>query len=220
MTWVKTLGEDEVTGALRAAYEADLARLGFVMEATRALSLRPDVALAFDTFTAAVKGVSVLTPQERRLISLVVADRVRSTYCVLVYAVDVERDLGGLDRVRAVLTDYRNAGLSPREVAILDYALAAVDGTATADRAEALRAVGLDDGAIVDVAVWATLRALRSRLYQALGVETDPFFLEQEDLAALVVRDDPAEAAGAPVGGPPPDHHREGGGSRSDRHRG
>ncbi|MDR7481446.1 MAG: hypothetical protein QN183_06330 [Armatimonadota bacterium] len=186
MTWVRTLDEDEVADELRPLYEAELARLGFVMEATKALSLRPRLAAALETFTAAVKQESALTPQERRLISLLVAHRLRSTYCVLVYAVDVERDLGGLARVRAVLRDYRTAGLTPREVAILDYALAAATGHPTAEHVAGLRAAGLDDGAIIDVAVWANLRALRSRVYEALGVETDPFFLEQADLVEAV----------------------------------
>jgi hypothetical protein len=85
MAWIRTLDEGEVTGALRQVYDADLARLGFVMAATKALSLRPGVAQTFDAFTAAVKGASALSPQERRLISLVVADRLGSTDCVLVY---------------------------------------------------------------------------------------------------------------------------------------
>jgi alkylhydroperoxidase family enzyme len=147
VAWAKTLNEDEVSGSLRQAYDAELARLGFVMEATKALSSTPDLAAAFETFTSAVKHASGLTPQERRLISLLVAQRLRSTYCVLVYATEVERDLGGLDRVRAV---------------------------------------GLDDRAIIDVAVWANLGAFRSRIYDALGVQTDPFFLEQADLVEAV----------------------------------
>lgn len=72
-----------------------------------------------------------------------------------------------------------------------------MDGTATADHVEALRAAGLDDGGVVDVAVWACLRASRSRLYQALGVQTDPFFLEQEGLAALVAPDEAGPVGGA-----------------------
>lgn len=191
MAWIRTLNDDEVTGSLRQAYEAELARLGFVMEATKALSIKPDLAQTFDAFTSAVKQASLLTPQERRLISLLVADRLGSTYCVLVYATDVERDLGGLDRVRAVLQNYRNAGLSAREVAILDYALAATTGHPTEEHATRLRAVGLDDEAIIDVAVWANLRAFRSKIYEALGVQTDQFFLEQEDLVqAVTVREE------------------------------
>lgn len=190
MAWIRTLDEDDVTGSLRQVYEAELARLGFVMEATKALSIKPDLAQAFDTFSGAVKQASSLTPQERRLISLLVADRLGSTYCVLVYATEVERDLGGLERVRTVLRDYRNAGLSAREVAILDYAVAAATGHATEEQVVRLREVGLDEGAILDVAVWTNLRAFRSRIYEALGVQTDHFFLEQEDLVqAVTVRE-------------------------------
>jgi len=186
MAWVRTLNEGEVSGPLRQVYETELSRLGFVMEATKALSIKPNLAQAFDIFTGVVKEASALTAQERRLISLLVADRLRSTYCVLVYATEVERDLGGLDRVRAVLRNYRSAGLSPREVAILDYALAAAAGHPSEEHVLRLREVGLDDGSIIDVAVWANLRACRSRIYEALGVHTDPFFLEQDDLVQAV----------------------------------
>ncbi len=186
MTWIRTLDEEEVAGSLRPAYEADLNQLGFVMEATKALSIKPDLALAFETFAGAVKQASSLTLQERRLISLLVADRVGSTYCTLVYGAEVERDLGGVDRVRAVLRNHREAGLSAREVPILDYAAAAATGHPTEEHISRLREAGLDDGAIIDVAVGANWRALRSRIYEALGVQTDPFFLEQEDLVQAV----------------------------------
>jgi alkylhydroperoxidase family enzyme len=105
---------------------------------------------------------------------------------VLVYATEVERDLGGLERVRAVLDNYRRAGLSEREVRIMDYAVAAATGHPTEDHVTRLRESGLDDGTILDIAVWANLRAFRSRIYEALGVQTDPFFLEQADLIAAV----------------------------------
>ena len=191
MAWIRTLNEDEVTGSLRQVYETEQGRLGFVMEATKALSINADLALAVDTFTSAVKLASSLSPRERRLISLVVADRLRSAYCVLVYATEVERDLGGLDRVRSVLRDYHSAGLSAREVAILDYAVAATTDHPTEGSVTRLRGVGLDDRAIIDVAVWANLRAFRSKIYEALGVQTDPFFLEQSDLVqAVAVREE------------------------------
>ena len=186
MAWVRTVDENEATGYLKQVYDAELNRLGFVMEATKALSIKPDLAQAFDVFTATVKQGSSLTPQERRLISLVIADQLGSAYCVLVYATEVERDLGGLDRVSAVLRDYRGAGLDSRQIAILDYAVAAVTGRPTEAHVTRLREAGVDDGAILDIAVWANLRAFRSRVYEALGVETDPFFLEQIELVQAV----------------------------------
>jgi len=197
VAWVRTLDEGQVTGELKAAYEADLRGLGFVMEATKALSANPDLAVAFAAFEGAVKQTSHLTVRERRLIHLVVADRVRSTYCVLVFAIALERDLGGVDGIREVLRDYRAAPqLSAREVAILDYALAAAVGHPSPEQIATLREAGLEDAAIVDVAATACLRLFGSRLYDALGVEIDPFFLEQQDLMAAVT-------AGAVSASPP-----------------
>lgn len=187
MAWVTLRGEDDVTGELRARYEADLNTLGFVMEATAALSPNPALAAAVEAFEAAVKRASHLTPRERRLIHLLVARRIRSIYCVLVYATALERDLGGLDGVRAVLSDYGAAPqLSAREKAILDFAVETAAGHPRPELVDRLRAEGLDDAAIVDVAAVACLRLFGSRLYDALGIETDAFFLEQQDLVDAV----------------------------------
>jgi hypothetical protein len=49
-----------------------------------------------------------------------------------------------------------------------------------------LREEGLDDASIVDVAVTAALRLFGSRVYDALGVEADSFFLEQQDLIEIL----------------------------------
>lgn len=199
MTWVRTAAEDEVTGELRARYEADLNQLGFVMEATKALTANPELAAAVEAFEAAVKRTSHLTARERRLIHLLVADRVNSPYCVLVYAVALERELGGTEGIRAVLRDHRRApSLSEREVAILDYAIAAAAGHPAREDVLRLRERGLDDAAIVDVAVTANLRLFGSRVYDALGVETDEFFQEQRDL--LDALNAPSLVAGAPGG--------------------
>lgn len=186
MAWIRTLDEDEVTGRLKERYEADLQQLGFVMEATKALSARPELALAFDAFEAVVRQHSGLTARERRLIHLLIADRIGSTYCVLVYASALERDLGGPGGIRAFLRDHHGVQLSEREVAILDYALEAAVSHPTEEHITRLRGVGLRDEDILDVAVVANLRLFGSRVYDALGVETDPFFLEQSDLVAAV----------------------------------
>ncbi len=192
MTWIRTVDESAATGWLQERYQHDLNELGFVMAGTKAFSAGSALAEAYHAFRQAIASARGLSLRERRLIHLVVADRIRSTYCVLVYCAALERELGGAAGIRAVLTDYRSAGLSDREVAMLDYALAVATGGARQAHVGRLRAVGLDDAAILEVAFTAGFRLLGSRLYDALGVETDPFFLEQEDLVAAL-----------------PPHHRE-----------
>lgn len=186
MTWIRTVREEEATDALERLYQSDLDEFGFVREAVKAFSVRPELAAAYHALRAAIWGTPGLTLRERRLINLLIAHRLASTYCAILFAIPLERDLGGPEGLRAVLRDYHRAQLSEREVAILDYALAVVDGGAREQHIARLREVGLDDPAILDVAFTAGQRLLGSRLYDALGVETDPFFLEQTDLVEAV----------------------------------
>jgi len=162
------------------------------MAATKAFSASPTLAEAYRVFRHAVQTEGGLGLRERRLINLVVADRIRSTYCVLVYGTALERELGGAAGLGAVLSDYRSAGLSEREVAVLDYALAVAVGGECREHVQRLRGLGLDDAAVLAVAFTAAFRVFGSRLYDALGVETDPFFLDQQDLMEVL-----------------PPHHRE-----------
>jgi uncharacterized peroxidase-related enzyme len=186
MTWIRTVDESAATGELKRRYQEDLDQLGFVMAATKAFSASPALAEAFHAFGQAIATERDLTLRERRLINLVVADRIHSTYCVLVYGTALEQELGGVAGLRAVLTDYRAAGLSEREVAVLDYALAVAVGGERREHVAGLLALGLDESTVLAVAFAAAFRLLGSRLYDALGVETDPFFLEQEDLVAAL----------------------------------
>jgi uncharacterized peroxidase-related enzyme len=188
MTWIRTVDESAATGWLREQFERDLSELGFVMAATKAFSASPVLAEAYRGFQQVIAAQRGLSLREQRLIHVVVAGRIGSTYCVLVYGAPLERELGGAEGLRRVLTDHRSAGLSDREVAILDYALAVAVGGEDPEHVARLREVGLDDAAILEVAFTAGFRLLGSRLYDALGVEADPFFLEQEDLVGALPR--------------------------------
>jgi len=195
VTWIRTIPDDEATEPLTPLYQQDLDTLGFVMESTKSLSVRPELAAAYAAFRQAVWSTAGLTLRERRLINLLVAHQVRSRYCALLYATMLERDLGGPEGIRTVLGDRHRARLSAREIAILDYALAAAAGCATPEHVGRLRDVGVDDAAILDVALTANLRLFGSRVYEALGVEADPFFLEQTDLVEATASSHPAAAA-------------------------
>ncbi len=186
MTWIRTVDEGEATGPLKERYESELRELGVILELTRALSSRPDLAMAYDTVKRTIFGQAGLSLRERRLINLIVADRIRSTACVLFYAIPLERELGGLAGIRALLDDHRAVGLPEREVAILDYALGVALAEAREEHVGRLRQAGLDDAAILEVAFTAAFRLFGSRLFDGLGVEIDSFLLEQEDLLAAL----------------------------------
>ena len=191
MTWIRTASPDEAVGPLKEIYEQDINTVGFVMEATKSLSARPEIAAAYAAFRQAVWATPGLSVRERRLVNMVVAHQVRSWYCTAVYAAAVEREIGGTAGVRAVLEDHRRAPLTAREAAILDYAVVAVGGNARPEHVARLRDAGLDDAAILDVAVAANLRQFGSRVFAALGVEPDSFFLEQTDLIQAIPAESP-----------------------------
>ena len=84
------------------------------------------------------------------------------------------------------MTDYRHAGLAEADVAILDFAVKLTDHAyrMTSRDVDRLRAVGLSDEEVVEVAAAAAQRNFVSRLYDALAAEPDAAYRDLE--AALV----------------------------------
>ncbi len=78
--------------------------------------------------------------------------------------------------ITALGSDYRAAPLSPRERAILDYAikLTLEPAAMSVEDVERLRAVGLDDGGIHDVAQVTGFFNLYNRLADGLGIDPEP----------------------------------------------
>lgn len=86
------------------------------------------------------------------------------------------------EQVQAIVVDPHAAGLTGQEVAILDFAVKMTDHAykMTPRDVERLRAEGLSDEEIVDVAAAAAQRNFASRLYDALGAEPDDAYRQLE----------------------------------------
>ena len=82
--------------------------------------------------------------------------------------------------VRAVKTDYRQAPLGAVDRGILDFArkLTLTPAEMGAADVDALRRLGLDDGAIHDVVQVTALFNYYDRLADGLGIESEPEFSE------------------------------------------
>ncbi len=85
-------------------------------------------------------------------------------------------------QIVAILEDYTNAGLTPAEVHMMDYAskISRVSGSVHPEDVETLRADGLSDQAITDIALAAAARNFISRFFDALGAGPDPELIERE----------------------------------------
>jgi alkylhydroperoxidase family enzyme len=84
------------------------------------------------------------------------------------------------EQVEAIARDFRTAGLTPAEVAMMEYAqkIALQAYKVTPEDIDRLRAHGLSDETILDVALTAAARCFFSKLLDAVGAEPDQEYQE------------------------------------------
>lgn len=189
--FLKTIAEEEATGAVAEIYQAQVQRMGFVMEAAQCLTTRPDLLPVYNEFVDKIRAGFSLSQRDWRLITLIAAKHVPSTYCSFVYGQQLIEDFGGRNAVLAVHCDYRYAGLSDRDVAMLTYAeKIAIDASAVEQAdIDGLRAAGFTDQQISDIALCAAFRCFVGKLFDALGAGPEAAFASESHTfrAALAV---------------------------------
>jgi uncharacterized peroxidase-related enzyme len=179
--FLNTVSPDEATGEVAAIYRKEIDAIGFLMEATQCWTSRPEVLPLFEHFSEGVKANFSLGMRGWRLITFIAAKQVPSTYCTHVYARTLARDLGK-EQVLAIQRDFRNAGLSGKDVAMLAYAeqVARDASRITQNHIDALREVGFSDVEISDIALCASIRSFISRFFDATGATPEPVFFDED----------------------------------------
>lgn len=181
--FLETVAESEATGRTAEAYADQKAQTGFVMAALRCWTTRPDFLPIYQDFAGKIRTGFSLTPRDWRLITLVAAKQVPSTYCSHVYGKQLIGDLASKEAVLAVQRDFRSAGLSERDVEMLSYAEAIAKDASrvTQGDIQRLRAVGFSDVEICDIALCAAFRCFVSRFFDAVGAEPEPAFFDADE---------------------------------------
>jgi uncharacterized peroxidase-related enzyme len=168
---------DDVRERILAVQE----RSGFVPNVFLALARRPAEFRAFVAYHDAVmESDSGLSKAEREMIVVATSAERSCTYCVVAH--------GAILRIRAkdpliadlVATNWRQAPLTPRQRAMLSYAvkLSVVPEEVGDEDVAALRDAGFDDDDIWDIAAVVALFALSNRMAHALAlVPNEPFHL-------------------------------------------
>ena len=145
-------------------------KIGFIPNVMRVLSRRPAEFRAFMAYhDALMDGESGLSKAEREMIVVATSGVNHCQYCVVAH--------GAILRIRSknpliadqVAVNYRQADISPRERAILDYAMKVSRNSAevtVADR-NAAKAAGLSDEDIWDIASISAFFAMSNRLASA-----------------------------------------------------
>ena len=180
--FLKTITETEATGRVAEIYAKQQAQMGFVMSTAKCMTPRPDLLPVYMDFVAKVRGGFSLGERGWKLITFIAARHVPSTYCSMVYGKELIKELGSKEQVLAVQRDFRKAGLSAKDVAMLAYAEKIVlrpNETSQADVDE-LRKAGFTDHEICDIAFCASFRCFISRFFDAMGAGPEPAFIDED----------------------------------------
>lgn len=193
--FIATIDEKDATGEIAAIYRDEAEALGFVMEGTKCWTALPHLAAMVEHLLHAARSNFSLGLVSWRLITLIAAKQIPSTYCSHVYARLLVKDLGSREQVLAIQRDFRNAGLSPKDVAMLAYAeQIAVDASKiTQPDIDALRGHGFTDRQIADIAFCASYRCFMSRYFDAVGAMPESVWLDADpDFRAAMTVGKPA----------------------------
>ncbi|HEY9012457.1 MAG TPA: alkylhydroperoxidase [Devosia sp.] len=179
--YLKTVSDQEATGEMAEMFAAERAGMGMVMNATRCWSARPDMLVPIERLLHQMRDGFSLGLVNFRLITLIAAKNVPSSYCSHVYFRTLSKALGR-DKVLAIYRDFRNAGLTDAEVAMLAYAeQIAIDASKITEAdIDNLRSHGFSDLNIADIALAASYRSFMSRYFDAVGAACEPTFLDED----------------------------------------
>jgi uncharacterized peroxidase-related enzyme len=179
--FIETISEAKAEGKVRAVYESDQSSLGYVPNHAKVFSLRPDVLEAWRSFQGSIRKNLRLRRYE--LVTLAAAKALNCRYCLLAHGSILNKNGVSVDQLRAILTDFHDAGLEPAEVAIMDFAekIARSANEMTQADVDVLRALGLEDVEILDITLTATMRCFASKTFNALGAGSDAVYDDLED---------------------------------------
>lgn len=185
MSIIKPISDADATGVVAEIFAADVAEQGYVAGHTRVLAISPDAYNAWEELITTIGR-----PMDKRryeLVTLAAALGAKSRHCRLAHGRKTLRYVPE-DELLLIARDYRSAGLSEAEVAMMEFAeKVSVDAAAMTDADSIrLRELGFSDREIVDIAMAAAARNFFSRLIQSLAVEVDDSDLPADLREALV----------------------------------
>jgi uncharacterized peroxidase-related enzyme len=101
---------------------------------------------------------------------------------MLAHGAVLRKNFFSANQLMTIVKDFRNAGLSPEEVALMSFAQKIITQTSQINEQDIdeLRKHGLSDEEILDVVLASTARSFFSKTLDALGAKPDEAYLELE----------------------------------------
>lgn len=171
--------ESELPDDIRAIYETNRSKIGFVPNVFRSYARRPEHFRAFMGYhDVLMKGPSGLSRAEREAIVVAVSSENRCQYCMTAHGAALR--ILGKDPVLAeqIANNWRTAELTPRWRAMLAFASRVNEPAfaATGEEIESLRSVGFSDDDIWDIAAIASFFGFSNRMAGLMDMRPNPEF--------------------------------------------
>ncbi|MDJ0812117.1 MAG: peroxidase-related enzyme [Woeseiaceae bacterium] len=177
MSWIDEVDAAEADGQLEEIYAELVAKRGKVSNILKVHSLNPEAMQNhLDLYMTVMFGQSGLSRAEREAVGVVVSATNDCAYCVNHHAEALRRHIKDDETLEMLLSADGLETLEPRLSNIVRYAekLTSAPAAMTESDLGELRAVGLDDKDILDVALVTAYFNFVNRIAQSLGVSFTP----------------------------------------------
>jgi len=172
--WIRIAPPEEATGDLKRAYERIQTTRGRIPDIRSVMASEPLVVEGLASFFPENNyGCSSIDRRLAEMIATVGSVANGSRFGAPAHARQLARVTGDQSFSDRILRDYRRAGLSRKELALLDYVwkLSRAPGEMTEADIDGLRAEGWTDSQIVAMVHVTSLFAYMNRVAEAFGLE-------------------------------------------------
>ncbi len=171
------LKQAELSQQMASYFEKCIEKLGFVPNVLLAYAhAMPKLESFVSFYNELMLAPSGLSKLEREMIAVAVSAENRCWYCLVAHGAAVRQLSGRPELGEAIAFNYRVADITPRQRAMLDFAVKMCRASAEIgepDR-QTLRDHGLSDADIWDLAATASFYAMSNRMASATGMQPNP----------------------------------------------
>ena len=189
MPYIKTIPEDQSDGLLTNLYQRITKTPGYLPNHAKIFSLRPKVYEAWLNLQDASRSNMRLRRYE--LVTFAASQELGCSYCMLAHGTILHKNFFSVDEMLSIVKDYRNAGLTTEEVALMALAKKIIRKAGDVNEVDIqeLREFGLSDEEILDVVLVIDMRAFFSKTIDALGADPDDVYkdLDPRLIEALAI---------------------------------
>lgn len=172
-----TLAASEFTPEMAAYFEKCREKIGFVPNVLVAYShSMPKLEAFVGFYNDLMLAPSGLSKLEREMIAVVVSAENRCWYCLVAHGAAVRQLSGDPALGEALALNYRQAKITPRQRAMLDFSLKVARASAEIEEPDRqkLRDADFTDRDIWDIAAIASFFAMSNRMASATGMQPNP----------------------------------------------